>query len=602
MPRPGDQYHAPHIQNPFEERTIKSFTAQEIATLQSRLNRQLGPEYISTRTGNGGSKVAYLEGNKAIVLANEVFGFNGWSSSLQQVQIDYVDENPQNGRVNIGLSIIVRVTLKDGTYHEDIGYGHIENAKGKAAAFEKAKKEAATDGLKRALRTFGNVLGNCLYDKEYLKKVNTVNADPIKFDAEKLHRHPDFAPPLKKEEPMVKKEAQKDPQKEFTRSNQVLRTNTEQILGSADFEDEFGGNLFDGVEISEHHGDEFTFETISAPEESVPRLLEAPLKAPEQLNGVPPNRHSQGQNAGTNRQPTSRPQSMPALRPQNGTQPLQQPHQQHQGPPRPQVHPPNPPRGPQTLNPQPLNPQQNNTRPDFNRARMPPPTTDVHVPPRPQQQQQNHSANQPPQNQPFRQTPPQALPMNQQNQPGQVKPEVQRNAGPAPAPPTIHRPPVGFVTSRAAELMQNSENPTGGLPPNLPAFNPHTESPLLKEQRTPGIDHTRSMKVTRDEVRAGGPQQPQQQRPMNGGHPHSRPNFVNPQADANRRIGMPIGGASPLANRGAYKPPGMVSGVKRPPLAGVSNKGNDGVVAEGPDAKRTRIEGVENGANGAVNT
>jgi hypothetical protein len=34
--------------------------------------------------------VAYLEGNKAIALANEVFGFNGWSSSLRQVQVDYV--------------------------------------------------------------------------------------------------------------------------------------------------------------------------------------------------------------------------------------------------------------------------------------------------------------------------------------------------------------------------------------------------------------------------------------------------------------------------------------------------------------------------------
>jgi recombination DNA repair RAD52 pathway protein len=45
---------------------------------------------VSHRTGAGGSKVAYLEGTKAIALANDVFGFNGWSSSLQQVQIDYV--------------------------------------------------------------------------------------------------------------------------------------------------------------------------------------------------------------------------------------------------------------------------------------------------------------------------------------------------------------------------------------------------------------------------------------------------------------------------------------------------------------------------------
>ena len=87
---PGDQYNSGNVTNPFEERVVNGFTAVEIATLQSRLNKQLGPEYISQRPGNGGGRVAYLEGNKAIALANEVFGFNGWSSSLGQVQIDYV--------------------------------------------------------------------------------------------------------------------------------------------------------------------------------------------------------------------------------------------------------------------------------------------------------------------------------------------------------------------------------------------------------------------------------------------------------------------------------------------------------------------------------
>ena len=85
---PGEQYG--NVENPFEQRRVNQFSAQEIATLQSRLNKQLGPEYISQRPGNGGGRVAYLEGNKAIALANEVFGFNGWSSSLGQVQIDYV--------------------------------------------------------------------------------------------------------------------------------------------------------------------------------------------------------------------------------------------------------------------------------------------------------------------------------------------------------------------------------------------------------------------------------------------------------------------------------------------------------------------------------
>lgn len=92
----------------------------------------------------------------------------------------------------MGISVIMRVTLRDGTFHEDLGYGHIENCKGKAAAFEKAKKEATTDALKRALRQFGNVLGNCIYDKQYLAKVTKMKVEPTKFAEDNLHRHSDF--------------------------------------------------------------------------------------------------------------------------------------------------------------------------------------------------------------------------------------------------------------------------------------------------------------------------------------------------------------------------------------------------------------------------
>ena len=134
----------------------------------------------------------YIAAEKCIALANEVFGFNGWSSSIQNIQVDFVDENPQTLKITLGLSVIVRVTLRDGTYHEDIGYGHIENCKGKAAAFEKAKKEGTTDALKRALRNFGNVLGNCIYDKAYLAKVTKMKFEPTRFDETGLHRHSDF--------------------------------------------------------------------------------------------------------------------------------------------------------------------------------------------------------------------------------------------------------------------------------------------------------------------------------------------------------------------------------------------------------------------------
>lgn len=207
--RVGDQ-HKPNAAttNPFEEpdtkekkQHISPYTAQEIATLQSRLDKQLGPEYISSRPGAGNQKIHYLAAEKVINLANEIFGFNGWSSSIQNIQIDFVDEHPETRKISLGLSVIVRVTLRDGTYHEDVGYGHIENCKGKAAAFEKAKKEGTTDALKRALRTFGNVLGNCVYDKDYVAKVTKIKVGASKWDEKNLHRHSDFAP---KQEPQTK--------------------------------------------------------------------------------------------------------------------------------------------------------------------------------------------------------------------------------------------------------------------------------------------------------------------------------------------------------------------------------------------------------------
>lgn len=78
--------------NPFEEVKphTNEYTAQEVATLQSRLEKQLGPEYISSRPGAAGQKVHYLAAEKCINLANEVFGFNGWCSGIRDIQVDFV--------------------------------------------------------------------------------------------------------------------------------------------------------------------------------------------------------------------------------------------------------------------------------------------------------------------------------------------------------------------------------------------------------------------------------------------------------------------------------------------------------------------------------
>ena len=157
--------------------------------IQAKLDKKLGPEYISKRTGFGKNMVAYLEGWRAINLANQIFGYNGWSTEVKGVTIDFLDE--RQGKFNIGCSAIIRVTLNNGAYREDVGYGVVENERRKAAAFERAKKAAVTDGLKRALKSYGNALGNCLYDKDFLSKIDKVKFDPPDFDEGSLFRPSD---------------------------------------------------------------------------------------------------------------------------------------------------------------------------------------------------------------------------------------------------------------------------------------------------------------------------------------------------------------------------------------------------------------------------
>jgi hypothetical protein len=136
---------------------------------------------------------------------------------------------------------------------------------------------------------------------------------------------------------------------------------------------------------------------------------------------------------------------------------------------------------------------------------------------------------------------------------------------------------------------------------NIPAFNPHVDSPVPKEKRTPGIDHTSSRPIKRQEIGATTGQQSaapvQPTTTTTGGFSRPAPavgrpgntNFINPQQDMNRRIGMPGGGGatmSPTLNRNAYKPP-----MKRPPLQDVSNaRGGVGMIGE-PEAKRRKVEG-----------
>ena len=76
------------------------YSSEEQEAIQRALHARLGPNFISKRPVGGGSHAAYLEGHRAVSLANEIFGFNGWSHSVTQQSIDFVDHH------EVGLFLI----------------------------------------------------------------------------------------------------------------------------------------------------------------------------------------------------------------------------------------------------------------------------------------------------------------------------------------------------------------------------------------------------------------------------------------------------------------------------------------------------------------
>ena len=146
------------------------FTGDEMSRISELLDRKLESAEVSSRKGPGGRRLSYITGHKVIELANSIFGFNGWSSAVRREVIDRVDKNGH--RYDVGAHAIVRVTLRDGCYREDVGYGTGMD-RNKSNATENALKEAVTDATKRCMRMFGSKLGNCLYDKSYLEDLRT---------------------------------------------------------------------------------------------------------------------------------------------------------------------------------------------------------------------------------------------------------------------------------------------------------------------------------------------------------------------------------------------------------------------------------------------
>jgi DNA repair and recombination protein RAD52 len=140
------------------------FDQKQITQLQSELDTNR----IKSRN-KGNINLSYLEGFDIIETANRIFGYGNWDyniSKLEQVSSE-VNQNQNNV---ICYKAVVQLTIYSYDHiqkivREDVGFGS-GTAKALADAHEGGAKEAVTDALKRALRSFGNQFGNSLYSKD----------------------------------------------------------------------------------------------------------------------------------------------------------------------------------------------------------------------------------------------------------------------------------------------------------------------------------------------------------------------------------------------------------------------------------------------------
>ena len=120
---------------------------------------------VSQRRGRAGMVYHYLEGHTVIDQANLIFGHGGWGYELvgnvTLRQMETVDSRTGEVKISSAYSAPVRVTVAGAPSRTDVGFHAV--AEETHEGHDTALKGAVTDGMKRALRSFGVQFGNGLY-------------------------------------------------------------------------------------------------------------------------------------------------------------------------------------------------------------------------------------------------------------------------------------------------------------------------------------------------------------------------------------------------------------------------------------------------------
>lgn len=139
-----------------------TFTPEQTKALQAPLD----PRYV--KPPPQGKYGEYVDSHHVLSEANRIFGFDGWAYTITRLDMCSrieTQDSRGNPQVRIGYRCTVQATA-GGVTKEGAAVGTgMAKPDNEADAHESAVKEAETDALKRALRSFGNTFGLALYDK-----------------------------------------------------------------------------------------------------------------------------------------------------------------------------------------------------------------------------------------------------------------------------------------------------------------------------------------------------------------------------------------------------------------------------------------------------
>jgi DNA recombination protein Rad52 len=121
----------------------------------AKLKAPLAANRVRQRS-QAGRSLSYIEGYDVIDTANDIFGFEGWSYHVKDIQEVIGGDRPL-------YQAIVVVTVGNAV-RSDVGLSAAAN--GTPDSRDTAIKGAVTDAMKRAFRSFGAQFGNSLYDKD----------------------------------------------------------------------------------------------------------------------------------------------------------------------------------------------------------------------------------------------------------------------------------------------------------------------------------------------------------------------------------------------------------------------------------------------------